>query len=89
MGRAAYIGIMVNNSGGARNMGRPESFTAQGWMDEIALNLHSVFFGSQTAAKQMIAQGEGGRIINISSKAGSSGQTTMVGYVREHGHRSR
>ena len=28
----------------------------------------------------MIAQGHGGRIINISSKAGSGGQATMVGY---------
>ena len=74
------LDIMVNNSGGARNQGRPENFTYQGWLDEIALNLSSVFLGSQTAAKVMIEQGHGGKIINISSKAGSSGQTTMVGY---------
>ena len=60
------LDIMVNNSGGARNIGRPESFSYQGWLDEIALNLNSVFLGSQTAAKQMIAQGSGGKIINIS-----------------------
>jgi len=31
------------------------------------VNLKSAFFGTQIAAKQMIAQGGGGRIINISS----------------------
>ena len=62
-------------------MGPPERFSGEAWMDEIALNLHSVVFGSQAAAKKMIEQGHGGgSIINISSKAGSSGQTTMVGY---------
>ena len=33
----------------------------------IAIDLKSAFFGVQLAAKQMIAQGGGGRIINISS----------------------
>jgi len=33
----------------------------------IAVDLKSAFFGVQLAAKQMIAQGGGGRIVNISS----------------------
>ena len=33
----------------------------------MEINLKSAFFGTQLAAKQMIAQGGGGRIINISS----------------------
>lgn len=33
----------------------------------LAVNLRSAFFGTQLAAKQMIAQGSGGRIINVSS----------------------
>ena len=33
----------------------------------IAVDLKSAFFGVQLAAKQMIKQGGGGRIINISS----------------------
>jgi glucose 1-dehydrogenase len=33
----------------------------------LAINLKSAFFGTQLAAKQMIKQGSGGRIINISS----------------------
>ena len=33
----------------------------------MEINLKSAFFGTQLAARQMIAQGSGGRIINISS----------------------
>ena len=33
----------------------------------LDINLKSAFFGTQLAAKQMIAQGDGGRIINITS----------------------
>ena len=33
----------------------------------LEINLKSAFFGTQLAAKQMIAQGGGGRIINITS----------------------
>ena len=33
----------------------------------LDINLKSAFFGTQIAAKQMIAQGGGGRIINITS----------------------
>jgi glucose 1-dehydrogenase len=33
----------------------------------LAINLKSAFFGTQLAAKQMIKQGNGGRIINITS----------------------
>ncbi|MBV8463530.1 MAG: SDR family oxidoreductase, partial [Acidimicrobiales bacterium] len=33
----------------------------------LAINLKSAFFGTQIAAKQMIAQGDGGRIINMTS----------------------
>ena len=39
----------------------------------VDANLKNVFFCSQIAAKQMISQGEGGTIINISSQAGVVG----------------
>jgi glucose 1-dehydrogenase len=42
--------------------------TTEDQYDEVlAINLKSAFFGTQLAAKQMIKQGSGGRIINISS----------------------
>ena len=42
--------------------------TAEDQYDKVmAINLKSAFFGTQIAAKQMIKQGGGGRIINITS----------------------
>jgi glucose 1-dehydrogenase len=41
--------------------------TEQQYEFVMNVNLKSAFFGTQLAAKQMISQGGGGRIINISS----------------------
>ena len=42
--------------------------TTEAQYDKVLdINLKSAFFGTQIAAKQMIAQGDGGRIINITS----------------------
>jgi glucose 1-dehydrogenase len=41
--------------------------TEQQYEKLMAINLKSAFFGTQLAAQQMIKQGGGGRIINISS----------------------
>jgi hypothetical protein len=58
--RFGKLDVMVNNSGGARNMGRPEEYSGQGWADEIALNLHSVFYGSQQGETDI--RGSGGSL---------------------------
>ena len=60
------LDIMVNNAGVARNRDILEISEAE--FDEIiGINLKGAFFGVQAAAKQMIAQGGGGVIINMSS----------------------
>jgi NAD(P)-dependent dehydrogenase (short-subunit alcohol dehydrogenase family) len=60
------IDIMVNNAGVARNQNLLE-ISEKDFDDVIAINLKGAFFGVQAAAKQMIAQGGGGVIINMSS----------------------
>ena len=60
------IDIMVNNAGVARNQDLLE-ISEKDFDDVIAINLKGAFFGVQAAAKQMIAQGGGGVIINMSS----------------------
>jgi glucose 1-dehydrogenase len=60
------LDIMVNNAGVARNQDLLE-ITEQDFDDVIAINLKGAFFGVQAAARQMIAQGGGGVIINMSS----------------------
>lgn len=60
------LDILVNNAGIETRTSLLETTEAQ--FDKVtAVNLKSAFFGAQLAAKQMIKQGKGGRIINISS----------------------
>jgi len=60
------LDIMVNNAGIETRTSVLDTTEAQ--YDEVmAINLKSAFFGTQIAAKQMVKQGSGGRIINITS----------------------
>jgi len=60
------VDIMVNNAGIETRTSVLETNEAQ-YDRVMAINLKSAFFGTQLAARQMIKQGGGGRIINISS----------------------
>ena len=60
------LDILVNNAGIETRTSTLETTEAQFDM-VIAVDLKSAFFGVQAAARQMITQGGGGRIINISS----------------------
>ena len=60
------LDILVNNAGMETRTSTLETTEHQFDM-VIAIDLKSAFFGVQLAAKQMIKQGGGGRIINISS----------------------
>ena len=60
------LDVMVNNAGIESRSSILETTEAQ-YDKVLDVNLKSAFFGTQLAARQMIAQGGGGRIINISS----------------------
>ena len=60
------LDIMVNNAGIETRTSVLETTEAQ-YERVMAINLKSAFFGTQFAARQMIKQGGGGRIINITS----------------------
>ena len=60
------LDIMVNNAGIETRTSVLDTSEAQ-YDEVLAVNLKSAFFGTQIAAKQMIKQGGGGRIINITS----------------------
>jgi glucose 1-dehydrogenase len=60
------LDILVNNAGMETRTSTLETTEHQFDM-VIAIDLKSAFFGVQIAAKQMLAQGGGGRIVNISS----------------------
>jgi len=60
------LDIMVNNAAVIHNAGLLD-LKEDDWDMIIRNNLRSVFLGSKYAAAQMVKQGKGGRIINISS----------------------
>jgi glucose 1-dehydrogenase len=60
------VDIMVNNAGVETRTSVLDTTEAQ-YEKVMAINLKSAFFGTQLAAQQMIKQGSGGRIINITS----------------------
>lgn len=66
------IDVLVNNAG-YNKLGAALDYDEELFDTIIDANLKSVFFCSQIAARQMIAQEEGGSIVNISSQAGVVG----------------
>jgi glucose 1-dehydrogenase len=66
VGKFGRLDIMVNNAGVETRTSVLETTEAQ-YDKVLTINLKSAFFGVQLAAKQMIKQGGGGRILNITS----------------------
>jgi len=60
------LDIFVNNAGIEKKVAFVD-YPLEEWLKIMAVNLTGPFLCSQAAAKQMIAQSGGGRIINISS----------------------
>ena len=60
------LDIMVNNAGLENKMPFLET-PFEVWQETIAVNLTGAWLGCQAAAKRMVAQGDSGRIINVSS----------------------
>ena len=63
------IDIMVNNAGVTRYIYIMD-VSEEDWDRIHRVNAKGVFFGMQRAAREMIEQGDGGRIINMASIAG-------------------
>jgi len=66
------IDVLVNNAG-YNKIGKILDCDEELYDLIVDANLKNVFFCSQIAARQMIAQGDGGNIVNISSQAGVVG----------------
>ena len=74
------VDILVNNAGLIRREDAL-AFSEKDWDDVMNLNIKSVFFMSQAAAKHFIAQGSGGKIINIASMLSFQGGIRVPSYT--------
>jgi 2-deoxy-D-gluconate 3-dehydrogenase len=74
------INILVNNAGIIRREDAI-NFTEKDWDDVVDLNMKTVFFLSQAVARQFIAQGSGGKIINIASMLSYQGGVRVPAYT--------
>lgn len=73
------IDILVNNAGGGSAMRKAEDTPYDEWVRLVDFNLTGTFNCCMAAGKQMISQ-KGGKIINISSIAGTKGNPGMLHY---------
>jgi len=78
--RFGRIDILVNNAGIIRRNDLPD-FTEQDWDDVMQVNLKALFLLSQAAARQMISQGRGGKIINTASLLSFQGGIRVPSYA--------
>lgn len=75
-----HVDILVNNAGIIRREDAI-NFTEKDWDDVMDINVKTVFFFSQAVAKQFIAQGNGGKIINIASMLSFQGGIRVPSYT--------
>ena len=66
VGTFGRLDVMVNNAGIEQKFPFLET-PLDVWEKVISVNLTGVWIGCQEAARQMVSQGDGGRIINVSS----------------------
>ena len=74
------IDILLNNAGIIRRAPFLE-FAEKDWDDVIQVNQSAVFFLSQAVARQMVAQGRGGKIVNTASMLSFQGGIRVPSYT--------
>lgn len=70
--RFGRLDVMVNNAG-VTTLGPAEDFDVAEWRRVVDVDLVGTFIGCQVAGRQLIEQGDGGAILNVSSLMGSRG----------------
>ena len=74
-----HVDLLVNNAGVSGEAGLLEMEEAH-WDRIMGVNLKGNFLCSQAVAREMVARGEGGRIINITSTAGANARPRASAY---------
>jgi 2-deoxy-D-gluconate 3-dehydrogenase len=75
-----HLDILINNAGIIRRADAMD-FSEKDWDDVISVNLKTVFFFSQAAAKQFVKQKTGGKIISVASMLSFQGGIRVPSYT--------
>jgi NAD(P)-dependent dehydrogenase (short-subunit alcohol dehydrogenase family) len=82
--RWGRIDILINNAAISDNKNILDITRAQ-WDAVIAVTLTGPFLMSQHVARRMVAQGSGGRIVNVGSTSGFFGRSRAIAYAAAKG----
>jgi NAD(P)-dependent dehydrogenase (short-subunit alcohol dehydrogenase family) len=77
--RAGKLDILINNAA-LFDAAETVDITRASYEKLYAVNVAGTLFTMQAAAKQMIKQGHGGKIINMASQAGRRGESLVLVY---------
>lgn len=77
--KAGKLDILVNNAA-LFDAAETVDITRESYDRLYAVNVGGTLFMMQAAARQMIAQGHGGKIINMASQAGRRGESLVLVY---------
>jgi NAD(P)-dependent dehydrogenase (short-subunit alcohol dehydrogenase family) len=72
--------VLVNNAGIAVGLAPVVELSEADWRVNLDVMATGVFLCSRAAARLMIAQGDGGRIVTVSSQAGKAGAPWLAAY---------
>ncbi len=75
------IDILVNNAGGNPGSAPVLMMEETAWRRTLNINATGAFLCSKAAAQRMVAQGEGGRIVNLSSRTAKTPAPYLAAYI--------
>jgi NAD(P)-dependent dehydrogenase (short-subunit alcohol dehydrogenase family) len=78
--RFGRLDVLVNNAGLAIGLSPVTELSDEDWQVNLDVMAGGVFRCSRAAARRLVEQGEGGRIITVASQAGLVGQPWLAAY---------
>jgi len=75
------IDILVNNAGGSPGAAPVMMMEEWAWRKTLEINATGTFLCSKAAAQRMLAQGDGGKIVNLSSRTAKTPTVYLAAYI--------